>query len=186
MNVNKVNQFKIPCITIGNLPEAYFETLSYYESVCWIYKYLKETIIPAINNNAEVIDNLSKILNEIEEYIQNYDEDIAEINSKINSLQGNITNNTSAIANLTGRVNANYTDLQNQINAIEVGEIEVYNPLSGRYENINIVIEELYELNRSNALTATEFDGLELTATAFDAYDITAIQFDLTGKTILV
>lgn len=186
MNIINVKPINKCCMTIGSLPEAYFETLSYYESLCWIYKYLNETVVPALNNNAEATKELQTILESIEKYIQNYDEDIAEINSKINSLQGNITNNTSAIANLTGKVNANYTDLQNQINAIEVGEIEVYNPLSGRYENINIVIEELYELNRSNALTATEFDGLELTATAFDAYDITAIQFDLTGKIILV
>jgi hypothetical protein len=166
-------------MTIGSLPEAYFETLSYYESLCWIYKYLNETVVPALNNNAEATKELQAILDSIEKYIQNYEKDIADLSTRI-------TNNTSAIANLTGRVNANYTELDKRIDEIELGEINVYNPLSGRYENINIVIEELYELNRSNALTATEFDGLELTATAFDGYDITAIQFDLTGKTILV
>lgn len=176
INVKPINKC---CMTIGSLPEAYFETLSYYESLCWIYKYLNETVVPALNNNAEATKELQAILDSIEKYIQNYDKDIAELNAKI-------TNNTSAILNLSGRVTSIYTELDKRIDEIEVGDIKVYNPLSGRYENINIVIEELYELNRTNALTATEFDGLELTATAFDAYDITAIQFDLTGKTILV
>lgn len=179
MNIINVKPITKYCMTIGSLPEAYFETLSYYESLCWIYKYLNETVIPALNNNAEATKELQAILESIEKYIQNYDKDIADLNTKI-------TNNTSAILNLTGRVNANYTELDKRIDDIEVGDINVFNPLTGLYQNINIVIEDLYELNRTEALTATEYDTLELTATAFDSYDITAIQFDLTGKTILV
>lgn len=186
MSIVKLNPIRKLCMTIGGLPEAYFETLSYYESICWIYKYLNDTVLPAINNNAEATEELQKILNEIQDYIQNYDEDIARIELQISNLQNAITNNSSAIASLNYTVNSNYNTLNNRISAIELGDINVFNPLSGHYENINIVIGELYELNRTNALTATEFDALDLTATAFDAYDITAIQFDLTGKTILV
>lgn len=186
MSIKRLSPMVVPCMTIGSLPESYFETLSYYESLCWIYKYLKDTVIPAINNNAEALESLQTILDDIEEYIQNYDQDIAEINSKILILQTNISNNASAIANLTGKVNANYTDLQNQINAIEIGDIDVYNPLSGQYENINKVLEDMYDAMRNNAITATEFDALELTATAFDAYEITAYDFDLQAKSILV
>jgi hypothetical protein len=41
-------------------------------------------------------------------------------------------------------------------------------------------------MGRSNALTATEYDALDLTATAYDAYQLTARDYDLNGKTLLV
>lgn len=174
-----INPIKKLCITIGNLPESYFETLSYYESICWLLKFINTEIIPAINENAEAVKELQAILNEIEEYIQNYENDIETLNNKIG-------NNTSSIAILQNELNTNTTNLQNQINEIVIGDIYVFNPLSGRNELIDNVINSLYQLHRDNALTCTEFDALELTATSFDAYEITASEFDLSSETILV
>lgn len=174
-----INPIKRLCITIGNLPEAYFETLSYYESICWLLKFINTEIIPAINENAEATKELQAILNDIEQYIQNYETDIQTLNNKI-------ANNTSNIALLEGKLNNDIKNLQEQINNILIGDIYVFNPLTGKNELIDKVINDLYELQRDNALTCTEFDGLELTATSFDGYQITASEFDLSSKTILV
>lgn len=57
--------------------------------------------------------------------------------------------------------------------------------LHGLYENINTVIMNVYDILRTNAVTCTEFDELELTATEYDAKEITAYNFDVNGKTFL-
>lgn len=62
----------------------------------------------------------------------------------------------------------------------------MYSPFTGDYVPITTVINELAFLHRSDALTAAEYDALELTAADYDAYDITAYDYDWSGKTILV
>lgn len=57
--------------------------------------------------------------------------------------------------------------------------------LHGGYDNVSQVIMDVYETLRTDAVTCTEFDGLELTATEYDALEITAYNFDVNGKTVL-
>lgn len=45
---------------------------------------------------------------------------------------------------------------------------------------------DVYEILRQNAISCSEFDGLELTATEFDNKEITAYDFDNSGKAILM
>lgn len=45
---------------------------------------------------------------------------------------------------------------------------------------------DVYDVLRTNAITCTEFDGLELTATEFDAEEITAYNFDVNAKIMLM
>ena len=73
-----------------------------------------------------------------------------------------------------------------KIDEVEVGAINIYNPLTGTIDPIGTVIDDLYNQLRYNAITATEYDGLELTATTYDGYMITANNFDLNGKSILM
>ena len=56
--VNTIKPFKRFCMTIGELPASYLETMSYYEMLVWFTKFLQDTVIPTINNNAEAIDEL--------------------------------------------------------------------------------------------------------------------------------
>lgn len=56
----------------------------------------------------------------------------------------------------------------------------------GEYENVSKVIQDVYDSTRFNAITCTEFDGLELSATEFDSYEMTASNFDLSAKEILM
>lgn len=62
----------------------------------------------------------------------------------------------------------------------------MYSPFTGEYVPITVVIDELAFLHRSDALTAAEYDALELTAADYDAEDITAYDYDWSGKTILI
>ena len=206
--MGKVEGLKKLCVTIGNLPSSYVDSLSYYECLMWLCNYIEKTIVPAINENSEAITELQQY---VEEYLVDMDEvkqQIIEILQRLTVLQDQITSNDEDIADLyekLGNLKA-YTDnlvnesynvlkqyvdyndevLDNKITNIQIGEIQVYNPTNGLLQPLQQVLNDIAEQANKDGLTATEFDALELTATAFDAYEITAHEFDSEGKIILV
>ena len=61
------------------------------------------------------------------------------------------------------------------------------NPINGQYEDVRQVVNAIFDnFLSNNALTAVEYDALELTASAYDAYDLTAYDYDFNGKNLLV
>ena len=59
-------------------------------------------------------------------------------------------------------------------------------PFTGLYVPIITVINELAHLHKADALTAAEYDALDLSASDYDAYDLTAYDYDWSGKLLLV
>lgn len=46
--------------TIGELPSSFVDSMSYYEMIAWLVDYIKNNVIPAVNNNAEAIKEIQK------------------------------------------------------------------------------------------------------------------------------
>lgn len=178
---------------IFQLPLAFDESLSYLEQVCYILKKLNETI-EQVNKNTEVLENIdvnfTKIYEDItkmQQEIENFEIQIEnEIESRFNSMYQQVIslmNDYQASFNL--RLDTAVDELNARIDRIELGDIYAYNPTTGRVENINKVLTDIYDSVRYDALTCTEFESLDLTATEFDAVEITAFNFDNNGKSIL-
>ena len=55
---NIINKF---CYTIGMIPTSYKMSLTYEEQIIAIGHYLEETVIPALNNNAEAVAELQAL-----------------------------------------------------------------------------------------------------------------------------
>lgn len=61
------------------------------------------------------------------------------------------------------------------------------NPITGNYDDVRDVVNDIVTFFHSEgALTAGEYDALDLTATAYDAYELTAFDYDFNGKNLLV
>ena len=58
-------------------------------------------------------------------------------------------------------------------------------PFTGQNTKVKTVVYELSELHK-NALTASEYDALELDADTYDAEEISAYDYDWNGKELLV
>ena len=65
-------------------------------------------------------------------------------------------------------------------------DLYMFSPFTGRTESLKSVILSLVGLHREDALTAQEYDALELDADTYDAYQVEAFDYDFSGKTILV
>ena len=89
--INPINlrPFKKFCVTIGNLPTTYIESLSYYEMLEWLCNYIDKTVIPAINTEGEAIEELQNAFTTLKNYVDNYFENLdvqEEINNKLDEM----------------------------------------------------------------------------------------------------
>lgn len=65
-------------------------------------------------------------------------------------------------------------------------DLYMFSPFTGQMESLKSVILSLVGLHREDALTAQEYDLLDLDADTYDAYQVEAYDYDFSGKTILV
>lgn len=87
--VRMLPPFKRLCMTIGELPSSYLESMTYYESLLWFTRYLKDTVIPAINGNAEAVKELQDKYIELKDYVDNYFDNLdiqTEIDTKLDEM----------------------------------------------------------------------------------------------------
>ena len=66
----KLNPFFVFCQKV--IPLAFDESLSYYECLCGLYAFLRDEVIPAVNNNADAVTELQSLFNELKNYVDNY------------------------------------------------------------------------------------------------------------------
>ncbi len=63
--------------------------------------------------------------------------------------------------------------------------VNVFNPVRGEITSIQIAVDDLYDLGRSEALTALEYDSIGLTASEYDSLLLSAYDYDNYGKTLI-
>lgn len=183
-------------------PIGFFEPISVdpkdmmtdVEFLLGVLKKLNEVIIQT-NKNSEFIDEYTGKIEEIEAEIvalrTEFEEFKTDVNESIALQFAQIKLELQAmIATALSQANA-YTDgvasqLRSEIEQISIGQITVYDPTTGVLSPLQTTLDNIYGSSRDDALTATEYDALDLTATAYDAYQITAFDYDKYGKTILV
>ena len=127
--INTIPNFKRFCMTIGELPTSYLETMTYYEMLVWFTEYMKNTIIPTINNNGLAVQELQDKYIELKSYVDNYFNNLdvqQEINNKLDQMVTDGTlqeiiasylnskalfgfDNVEAMKNATNLINGSYT-----------------------------------------------------------------------------
>lgn len=81
--------FRHLCVTIGELPSAFIESMSYYELLAWFVNYLENTVIPAVNANGEATAELQEKFIELKTFVDTYFENLdvqEEINNKLDEM----------------------------------------------------------------------------------------------------
>ena len=102
------------CCTIGNLPSSYLESLTYEEQLLWFCDYIKNTVIPTVNNNAEAVKELQDLYLQLKSYVDNYFENLDvqnEINNKLDEM--------ASSGELTSIMQPYFNILSNKIDSLE-------------------------------------------------------------------
>jgi hypothetical protein len=119
--------------------------------------------------------------------IQNINDLLVEYDMKIDRIANELyVYVDDKIVNLKNYVDGQDSILDARIKDIEIGKINIYDPTTGLYSPIQTVIDNLYDMNRANAISASEYDALELSANVYDAYDLTAREYDINAKSLLI
>ena len=85
IDVQTLPPFKKFIMSIGAIPTSYLESMSYAELLMWFCNYLQNTVIPTVNNNAEAVEELQGLYEELKSYFDNLDVQ-EEINNKLDSM----------------------------------------------------------------------------------------------------
>ena len=69
-----IEQVHFPRIlnTLGVIPTSYKESMDYYETLAWLCKYLEETVVPAVNQNGQAVQELQGLYVELKNYVDNF------------------------------------------------------------------------------------------------------------------
>lgn len=191
---------KKPCIfnsfVLENFPyiEEDFDSLTNYQLFSKIVGYVQD-IKKIVDEHSEFINEFEseyqELLTEFNQLKTDFEEFKVSIESEIDSRFASMKNEIITLLNndinsLRIYIDEQINSVNSRIDDIEAGAINVFDPTTGLYVPIQTAIDNLYEIQRTDAITASEFDALELTASGFDAYEITAREFDLQAKSILV
>lgn len=155
--------FRVFCQKV--IPLAFDESMSYLELLYSLLHYLKETVIPAVNNNADAVTELQNLYNELKTYVDNYFENLdiqTEINNKLDEMaeSGELTDIIAQYLQLAGVLAFNTkNDLKNAQN-LNNGSItrilgtNIYNDGYGAYYKIrNILNTDVIDDDNIIALT---------------------------------
>lgn len=183
----------------------YQDNLTYVEYLLGVLKKMNE-VITQVNSNTSFIENydgriteleaeIKAIRKEIKDFETKVETDFAELQTElINTINTRLIQIRSELIDLLAIYRAEgkaYTDtkiaqVEAEIEQILIGQITLRDPTTGLISPLQTVIDNLYDTTREEALTATEYDGLNLTATAYDGYELTAFNYDYYGKTNLM
>lgn len=188
---------KLPCPDgwySKTLPVAFDDSVSYLQMLSAILSKQGE-IIEQLNINTAFIENWDANIEDLQNRVAALELEVEQLRGDINlEIQTAITGLRAELlqaiaesnAEIRGYIDSQVAILDDKIDNIAVGQIDLYDPTTGLTSPLQVVINNLYDSGRVEAITAGEFDELELTAAEFDAYEITAYDFDTKAKTILV
>ena len=177
--VQYVSPFKKLCITVGNLPTAYLESMSYYEALTFLTNYLANNVVPALNNNSEVVDELQTYVStyfdnlDVQEEVNKKLDEMAEDGSlahvidveMIGGLENLNTTNKTSVVNAINEVNTNTGTNATNITATDnkIGNLSNLettaktNVVSAINENVGSIEDLADYLNINNFTAYTTF-----------------------------
>lgn len=193
MAIEEITIATPPSRLFQGISTNYLDNMTYAEFLLGILKKMNEIIVVS-NSQQEFIDEFNikyqELLTEFEKLRTEFDalEDkiTASVQAQFDAFEVEVRNLITATQNyLIAYTDSAEARLQAQIEAIQIGDISVIDPTTGILSPIQTVINNIAG-SSADALTATEYDALNLTATAYDNYDITAYDYDFKGKALLV
>ena len=110
------------CVRIGAVPVSIIKSLSYEEQLIRLVKFLKEQVVPAIDENADAIEELQGAMVELENFVNDYFNNLdvqEEINIKLDEMaeDGTLTNLISSYCQpLIDEQNAEINSFKSYVN----------------------------------------------------------------------
>ena len=127
--------------------------------------------ITADNLKADYISRINQLNNRLNARIT---QEVFTINNRI----------TSEVITLNTRISLEVQNLKDYIDS-QLIDIKVIDPTTGLISGLQTTLNNIVNLMKGDALTAQQYDALNLTAQTYDNKNLTAYQYDFNGKSLL-
>ena len=133
------------------------------------------------NNNMKIAQDLIKLKNQITIEYKGY------VTAQINALTVYIDNQDAYYNDLAkGYANTAENNAKDYTDSQLITYTMMINPITGVYEDVRNVVDDIVTyFHTGDALTASEYDTLDLTAEYYDNKQLSAYDYDFNGKTLL-
>ena len=192
------------------LPAVYDNSLSYYEQLCRL-KYKLNEVIKNLNDLEENLPSyvkqaIDEALGGWEERMEaqfaeqnariaaaekKIDDSVAEMQAQLEAAIREMEQTINAQLNalyliLVNGINANRAYIDSQISLLkdefpDLSTVYVISPVDGQLVKIQDCVNDMYNVLRYGALTAAQYDALQLTAKKYDDKSLTAFTYDMYG-----
>ena len=192
------------------LPAVYDDSLSYYEQLCRI-KYKLNEVIKNLNDLEENLPSyvkqaIDEALGGWEERMEaqfaeqnariaaaekKIDDSVAEMQAQLDAAIREMEQTINAQLNamyliLVNGINANRAYIDSQISLLkaefpDLSTVYGISPVDGQLVKIQDCVNDMYNVLRYGALTAAQYDALQLTAKVYDDKSLTAFTYDMYG-----
>jgi hypothetical protein len=144
-----------------------------------VYAYADKININLTNLIGITADNLKA------DYIGRINQLNASLNARITQEVFTINNRiTSEVITLNTRISLEVQNLKDYIDS-QLIDIKVIDPTTGLISDLQTTLNNIVNLMKDGALTAKQYDALNLTAQTYDNKKLTAYQYDFNGKSLL-
>ena len=185
---------------LGFLIKKYNELIAEYKSLASDIEYVKEfaeTLDDRVSDAIKVA--MDKFTAQVNATLAKYDSRITATENRVDEFQTILDGFEKELYEMRKLILAlenelrEYTDFQCEVTYQRCKRLidnwakelpPVIDPTDGKVENINVVLQHMYNFSTSG-ISALEFDDLFITAQMLDNKNITAKEFDTKGKEIL-
>jgi hypothetical protein len=144
-----------------------------------VYAYADKINIDLTNLIGITADNLKA------DYISKINQLNSSLNARITQEVFTINNRiTSEVITLNTRISLEAQNLKDYIDS-QLIDIKVIDPTTGLISDLQTTLNNIVNLMKDDALTAEQYDALNLTAQTYDNKKLTAYQYDFNGKSLL-
>jgi hypothetical protein len=144
-----------------------------------VYAYADKINIDLTNLIGITADNLKA------DYISKINQLNSSLNARITQEVFTINNRiTSEVITLNTRISLEVQNLKDYIDS-QLIDIKVIDPTTGLISDLQTTLNNIVNLMKGDALTAEQYDALNLTAQTYDNKKLTAYQYDFNGKSLL-
>lgn len=149
----------------------------------------------------QAIQDIPQLRAEFEALVIRFDETVEELQAQYDAfeveveqeIESKIAEVRSAIMivvdsyyqTLDNKIDDGLEELHDEMENWAIANTIVFNSLQGRETTLQVYLDDLAGLNRTDAISAKEYDDLELGAKEYDDKEITAHDYDYFGKVIL-
>ena len=139
------------------IPLAFNESLSYMEQICNLISYIENTLVPAINNNANAIKELQEYVQELKKLLDKLDEKINNVKEELTTLINNVNDTlTNAINNLDSKVVEHINASNEKFNALDTSIESINTNIDTINTNIDTINTNIDTINTEVETINTE------------------------------